>query len=240
MSSSSEYSETNNEEICQLFKSHYKKKFYDRLAIPFNSFRENNWDIEKTLRQSKYILFFNKNYLTDDDIIFFYQVFNCYNDLLGNILSTENKHYRLLEKWSVGNDSYLKRTITKKYPEISPIYCVQTYSKYRKKYVNNDKKFEKKFYQKLDIIIKEYKIKKILFKNRIEALVDSYVFERPVITQKELQETFFKSFINGILINLFIFAQEMIDLNIYLIHDIISDIMSKYLDLNDLDNLICV
>lgn len=161
--------------------------------------------------------------------------------MIEDIFSPDSKLYNFLKKWtdtsgikwkSNGEKSYLKSILTnRKYQVISPLYITSIYCEYIKKYENNYDKFNGIFEKHLNNIIINFKNECKKFKKQYNEIVDSYVYEHPLTNDP----SYVLGFINSVILAILIFAEKLIELNIYAIHPIVVQLIEYYTPLDEIN-----
>lgn len=219
-----------NRMICEMINLHLNE-FFDDIYIPFDFFKENDWKIRKVLYDNEDALFYHSKYLINDDENRFYEIFDKYVSMIEEILSPtpNNKLYIYLKKWSSGyNNEFLKSLILDDYQVISPLYTTNLYCKYRHKY-DDAHKLRNKIQHHLDKIIKSMKKEIKTFKHQYFRIVDRYVAEFPIDGDNT---SYISGFINSVILEILNLAEKLINLHIYAIHPIISEIVNHYFPLD--------
>lgn len=232
----------NNQTLCKQLKIHLKD-FYDNIYIPFNFFKDNNWNINKVINDNDDALFYNKTYLTPTDEDRFYQVFDKYVIMIEEIMSPTNILSIYLKKWtdtskkiwkSLPNKSFLKKILTTdKYQYISPNYIATLFREINIKFPDQPDKIREEMRQQLNNLRKEIKTEINSFKNIYKKIIQSYVFECPL----NYNETryYVKGFINSLIMAIVNFSEKLIDLNTYAIHSIVVDIIGFHISLDEIN-----
>lgn len=240
----------NNKKTCRLLNIHLKK-FFDDIYIPYDHFTSDRWKINKIIRNNEDSLFYNKTFLTSDIEENFHKVFNKYVHLIEGIMNPSNRLMVFLKKWtdmsgnkwkSIEINSYLKRLLTDhkyhKYQIISPQYVVIVYDDLCKQNridndnINTDKvKFELE--EHLNDIMAKVRTEKKQFIKKYNDILTSFVYKYHHNDLK--QQNYVFQFIQNMLIIIFEFAHKLLDLNIYAIHTVISNIIGNYIPLNEIN-----
>lgn len=236
---------SNGKKMCQLIKNNLDN-FYDEIYIPYNLFRENDWNIINVLYDNSDSLFYSEEYLTESDKEFFFKIFDKYVRFIGKIWVPNSQLNIYLKKWNkIEKPTYLKKIMTdEKYQIISPLYLAHLYKKIFIKYKNDTKIFNIKFNKKLDKIITKYEICRDEFDVEFNKIVNSYVYEYPISFSNAIHvnsdsdhiANYTKGFINAVTLSVISFADKLIDLNIYAIHSIVYDIINYYVPLDDINS----
>ncbi|XWV26068.1 hypothetical protein QJ857_gp1012 [Tupanvirus soda lake] len=231
-----------NKTMCRLLNIHLRE-FYDDIYIPFDFFRNADWNISKILYDNEDILFYNKKYITKVDEERFYEVFDKFILMLEEIFSTNSKLYVFLKKWTDmtnirwktnGTKSYLKSLLTEsKYQYISPAFTTNLFCEISKKHNNDPQIVKSEIEKELDIIVKKVKEEVKKFRKIYNEIVMSYVYEFPYNTQEK--DIYVKAFINTVILVVLDFAEKLIELNVYAIHPIVKDIIGYYTPLDEIN-----
>ena len=231
---------TKNKIMCRLINIQLRE-FYDDIYIPYNFFKDGEWNISKILYNNEDSLFYNKKYLTKEDEERFYHVFSKYVTMLEDIFSPDNRLQVFLRNWTDmnhdkwktnGTKSYLKSILTdRKYQVISPLYVVNIYCECAKKFNNDRDKIKNKLESHLDDIVKNIKKEARLFKEQYHQIVSAYVYEHPI----ENDTSYILGFINSIILLILDFAEKLIDLNVYAVHPIVQQIIEYYTPLDEIN-----
>jgi hypothetical protein len=241
-----------NQTVCRLLNIQLRN-FFDDIYIPYTFFKNDKWNINKTLYDNEDVLFYNKKYLTDTDEINFFQIFDKYISMLEDIFCQDNKLYIFLKKWTDmtstrwktnGTKSYLKTLLTNpKYQFISPSYTTNLYCEMCNKYKNNEKYkdhdaysdiIKKKMEKKMDQISSQIKKEVRIFRRGYNEIVTSYVYEYPYNTDDK--KIYTKAFVNCVIMFVLDFIEKLIDLNVYAIHPIVYEIIGYYMPLDEINN----
>ncbi|XWV24820.1 hypothetical protein QJ856_gp0963 [Tupanvirus deep ocean] len=231
-----------NKTICRLLNIHLRE-FYDDIYIPFDFFRNADWNISKILYDNEDILFYNKKYITKVDEERFYEVFDKFILMLEDIFSTNSKLFVFLKKWTDmshmrwktnNTKSYLKSLLTeRKYQYISPAFTTNLFCEISKKYNNDPQIVKTEIEKELDNIVKKVKEEVKIFRKIYNEIVMSYVYEFPYNTQEK--EIYVKAFINTVILVVLDFAEKLIELNVYAVHPIVKDIIGYYTPLDEIN-----
>lgn len=235
----------NNEVMCRLLRLQYKD-FYDNIYIPYKFFRQSKWNVEKVISDNDDALFFNKNYMTNNDLQLFADVFKKYTDMICKILQPENKLYEFMKRWTNfdssrwsdnGINSYLKQILTHyRYQYISPTYITDVFYEISKNNINDPQKIRNETEKHLKgILVKVHREKK-KFNEIFNNIVSCYVYEYPNNETDENKSLYETAFINAVIIASLEFANKLLDLNVYAIHPIINQIIIFYLPLDDFNS----
>jgi hypothetical protein len=232
----------NNKTMCRLLNIHLRE-FFNDIYVPYDFFRDENWNISEVLRNNKDILFYNKKYLTEEDEERFNEVFNKYINALEEIFSIDNKLFIFLKNWTDmrdtrwktnGSKSYLKSLLVdRKYEYISPIYTTNIFLQMSKKYQNDTDKIKLKVENHLNEIVKNVKKEVKAFKKIYNEIITSYVFEYPPDTDEK--DVYVLGFINSIIMSILDFAEKLISLNVYAIHAIVTELIVYYTPLDEIN-----
>jgi hypothetical protein len=232
-----------NRTMCRLLNIHLRD-FFDDIYIPYNFFRDANWNISKVLYDNEDVLFFNKKYITDTDENRFYEVFYKFMGMLEEIFTPDNKLYAYFKKWtdmsnlkwrSNNNKTYLKQLLTgKKYQYISPLHTTNIFYEICIKYNNDPEKVKLETEKQLDLIVKIVRKEIKEFRQLYNDIIVSYVFEYPYNTNE--QKLYVKAFLNCVILAIIDFSEKLIDLHVYAIHPIIEEIIGYYTPLDEINH----
>lgn len=232
-----------NKTVCRMVNVQLQY-FFDDIYIPIKFFRDGGWDIEKVLNENEDCLFFNNTYLAVEDYDKFYKVFEKFVSIVRENLSSENKLFAFLKKWTdtsktkwkeIPMGSYLKVLLTHPtYQVISPAYTTNVYYDVSKKYNNDVPKIKEIMEKHLDNIIGKMEKETIEFKKIYKKIISSYVYEYP-INDIEMEDIYILGFINSIILAILEFADKLLDLKIYAVHQIITDIIEYHTPLDEIN-----
>ena len=229
--------------ICRLLNKNLPD-FYDDIYIPYDLFKEGEWDINDILHKNADVLFYNKKCMTTDDDKRFYEVFDKYICLMEPIWEPDSQLRKYLKSWAKKSGvTYLKYIMTKdKYKIISPMFLADTYKKMYIKCDGGTELLKVEYIKCLDKIMSVYENEIHLFKIEIDKIINAYVYEYPIecISEKEKVQpidslNYTKGFINSIILAIIEFAEKLITLNIYAIHTIVVDVINYYVPLDDIN-----
>lgn len=230
-----------NRTMCRLLNIQLRE-FYDDIYIPYNFFKNGDWNISKILYDNEDSLFYNKKYLTEEDEKRFHDVFSKYIVLIEEIFNPDNSLYICLNNWTDANEekwrniehkTYLKSILTKsKYQIISPSHTVNLYRYYSRQFLADRKKCNEKFEEHLNSIIINFKKEYKLFCTQYNEIVDLYVCEHPLYNDSN----YVLGFINSVILLIIDFSEKLINLNIYAIHPIIVEIIEYYTPLDEINS----
>lgn len=234
-----------NKTMCRLMNIHFKE-FYDDIYIPYKYFRDDDWKIGKILYNNEDILFYNKKYLPEADEERFYEVFDKFTTMIEGILTPNNNLYNFLKKWtnmtgkkwkSTNQTSYLKKILDDPdYQYISPAYIVDMYCGLVNKYGNNSSQILEQLTNILESILSQANDEVKKFRKKYNKIVSSYVFECPhMLSTKDKYDS---GLINSVLLEIFNFAEKLIDLHIHGVHTIVNSIINFYTPLDDINTYI--
>ena len=234
--------ESENKTICRLLNVHLRE-FFDDIYIPFKYFRDDDWNVSKVLYNNEDILFYNENYVTPEDEQKFYQVFERFITMLEDIFTPTNKLYIFLKNWTDmsgsrwkpnSNKSYLKSILTnKKYQHISPSHTVTVYLQYSKLFNGDIEKVKDALEKYLDNLVAKIRKQVKIFKKQYNELVSIYVYEYPLELHQQ-KNYYVMGFINSVILAILDFANKLMDLNVYAIHPIITNIIEYYTPLDEI------
>jgi hypothetical protein len=219
-----------NKKICKLVDK-YIDNFFDNVNIELNEFKNNNWKIKQTISSNKRNLFYDKKFLTLNDELFFNQLYDKYITFISEILSRDN----ILIKYLIAiNDrnipqhhsSILSIINNPKYDIISPLYIIQL--------CMNISTHKKDIMNELDSIIRKKDCIMHNFNEIYEILLTTYVTFEPF--DPILSNKFYIGFINSLLIVVYKTIMELIDLHIYSVNDLFSDVLNTYTPLCEILN----
>ena len=228
-----------NELVCKLIRLQLTE-FFDDIYISYDNFRDNNWEIDKTLCNNKDVLFYNNRYLKYKDEERFNEVFTRYVEMIKNIFSKESKLITYLDQWTDRSQntwkiirpcSYLKTILVRDFQIISPAYTCDIYHFYIKKYGEDDKikiatqQHLKDIKGKLNVEIKE-------FKKRYSQIVDKYVLNCPM----DDYDSHTIEFVRNVILEILNLSEKLIGINIYCVHPIINYYTEYYLPLDEINN----
>lgn len=224
-----------NELICRIIKVHFSE-FYDDIYVPFKFFKNGDWKIGKILYDNEDVLFYHDDYLTENDKERFHDIFSKYVIMIEEILSTDNKLYCFLEKWTNTTGLYPKSNLAKshlrnilnntKYHDISPAHIAKIYWQISKKYNNDGQsrdKINSEVINYLDDLVLKIKKEKKKFTRIHHEIVYAHVYEQPI--DYDPKSAYSISFINCIIMAILDCAERLINLNVYTIHTIINEII---------------
>lgn len=228
--------------ICRLLRLHISD-FFDNIYIPFKFFERDEWDISKVLNENEDCLFYNEDYLTDDDQTRFYQVFYKYIRMIEDIMCENNELIKHLKKWTDmsktrwserKSKSYLKSLLDKKnYQMISPLHIVNIFIECSEKNREDTTKIISEVEEKLNSIVKQMKTVIREFRGCYRGIIDSYVYEFPL--NPDEKEAYIKGFINSIIMTIVDYTDALVNLGIYAVHPIFRDIIEHYLPLDEIN-----
>ena len=229
-----------NRARCRMINIHLRE-FFDDIYIPYTFFKDGDWKISKVLYNNEDSLFFNEKYMTDDDHQRFYEVFDKYISVVEEILSTNNKLHVFLKKWTDTSDlrwkpnetrSYLKSLLVKsEYQIISPVYTANYFYELRKKHGDDSEKIKTKIEEHLDQIVKKVRVEMKHFKKVYNEIVESYVYEHPI---NPSEDSYLLGLINSVILAILDFADKLLNLNIYAVHPIVTNIIGYYTPLDEI------
>ncbi|AUV58546.1 hypothetical protein [Bandra megavirus] len=226
-----------NKKICRLLKK-YIKNFYDNIHIPYHFFRENKWNINKTLNNNEDVLFYNEEFLTSSDSDRFYEVFDKYILLMDDIFypkNTLNSFFKKISKIDVDDNNIAKYLIhifnSKKYRFISPEYVINKYFDYKNNF-DNEHDIQTQLNDHLNEIMDKVRNHVKNFKIIYHEILSHFISERPM--DQNLQKKYVINFINSVLISICDFCEKIIELNIYAFHPIVLNIIESTLPLDDI------
>lgn len=228
----------NNRIVCRLIRLHIKK-FFDNIYIPFDYFKDDNWNIDKVIYKNKDAIFYNPSFLTHETKLYFDDVYDKYVIMIKEIFISDNLLIKYLKSWTdmterlykiSSNTSYLKELLNNsKYKYLSPLYVTQIYVDIIKKDGSNSDK-RKQIENKLDencLVIKNICLD---FKKEYNSLLNDFVFKMPLDSTSSKE--FNKLFRCNIMLLIINTANKLIDNNVYAIHRIISYITDDYMMLD--------
>ena len=240
--SSEDPSIENNRTICRLLKIHFPT-FYDHIYIPFPFFRKGNWDISYIVDSNMDSIFYNEEYMSEENKNKFKKIFTKYSSIVGEIMDPNGKLINFLKGWTdmsnltwrrKNKNSYLKSIITDaKYELISPAHITEIYCEYNNKYKNDGELFKKKLTEYLEKIRKKIKSAKKIFIKEYEDSINDYVYKHP---SDDRDGTFSKQFINNLIAKIGDFSEKMIKINVYGIHTMVDDIISFHIPLAEIND----
>ncbi|BCS83287.1 hypothetical protein QLL95_gp0836 [Cotonvirus japonicus] len=229
-----------NRIVCCMIKR-FISDFFDNIYVPYKYFRKDSWNILETLNNNEDILFFNKNFMTKSDKDRFYEVFDKFVIMVGEILCSDSDLYECLKNMpdtsihriNKNSDEYYILSLfnNRKYCYISPVHILQIYDKYSRKYTDQNLKLKTE--NELNSIIKNVRKEINIFKTTYDNLTMSYVCEKPFDNAET--DTYVKGFVNSIMLEILDFAEKLIDLNIYAVHIIITEIIDYCIPLDDIN-----
>ena len=238
-----------NQTICRLLNLHLND-FFNDIYIPFDHFQHGNWKISKILYDNEDCIFYKEKYVPPEDRQRFYEVFDKFNNMIEKILDPNTKLCSFLKKltnmneskWKYnGTQSYLRRIIRKsQYQTISPLHIIETYCEISKKYAKEDDplvkeaKIKEEHSALLDDIIKKTTREIRIFIRKYNSIVESYVFENPIQPIETKDNIYVLGFINSVILAIFDFIDKLLDLNIFAVHTIVTDLIDYYLPLDDI------
>ena len=214
-----------NMHICKLFRTHIKE-FFVNISIPYKYFEQADFDISKVMYENEDVLYYNKKYLSDEQAIDFYQVFNRYVKHIVSMFNEKSVLYKHLAKLNNAKDtSFLKTTINGEYEIISPLYIAKIFNKNCVKYKGEIEKIEYFTNQHLDYIMEQARIAIKKFKSKYKYILKTYVLGYPG-TSPNVEEHV-KQFIARLNNIVYEFAKILIDIKIYAIQPIINNIIDS-------------
>lgn len=224
-----------NRKMCELLNLHLKR-FYNYIYIPSKIFRKNKWNIDKILYDNEDVLFYNTKFIPSSDEERFYEVYDKFISMLGEILDPTNKLYEFLERCSDNKSPvYLKRLLTgRKYKYINPSYIVGTYVKMKGLYKDDIDQIKSNIEKHLDEIIDKIEIETKEFQSEYDEILKSYVYEYPSDINIEDKNLYILGFINSVIISILNFAEKLIDLNVYAVHAIIVQLTENDIPLEEI------
>jgi hypothetical protein len=223
-----------SKQLCRLVKKHLPT-FFDDIYVPYDSFKEGNWDIPEVLSLNFDSLFYNEKYMAEADNDRFYEVFDKYLRFIEPILQPTSELAKSMESWSTKkiNTQLKKIIIGKKYHIISPLLMIQTYKKLCKEHKNETKEFVRAELKKcLDKILGSFHKEIDLFKIEFDKIVTDYVYTYPLNGSPKYCSTYIKGFINSIILIILELVDKLIDLQIYAIHGVVADLINYYVPLD--------
>lgn len=232
--------EPSNYASCRLIHLHLPD-FYHNIYLPYKYFRNGNWDIVATIKENTDILFYSEDYMTADTIGRFHKVFDKLSALISTNLSDLNLYHYLRDltddsdpkKWRViHKHAYLKRIMTDDdYENISPEYITKMYLELCEMYPKDRNMMGQHLTVELDCIVEKGKSLINMFRRSYRRIVDAYVYYHPLVTDN----AYTIAFVNKIMIAILDVASELINLHIYGIHPLITEIIDYYLPLDDIN-----
>jgi len=247
MDNEADPSETTNEQnktICRQINVQLRE-FFDDIYISFNCFKRNEWKISKVLYDNEDALFYNELFFTGNDNMKFNEVFAKYIAMIEEIMTADNQLYVFLKNWTdksnfrwkanlKSQNSYLKGILTNgNYQIISPSYITDIYCELGKQYRDNEALLKQLFENKLNHITHNTRTETSKFKQAFNSLLESYVYEQPL--EYEQRPLYTLAFLNGIVMTIMDYAEKLIDLNVYAIHAIISQLIEYYIPLDEIN-----
>ncbi|AKI80038.1 hypothetical protein QJ850_gp661 [Acanthamoeba polyphaga mimivirus] len=227
--------------LCFLIKR-YIKDFYGYIYIPYDYFKRDDWDIHKTLNDNEDMLFYNQEFVDKNDKDRFYEVFDKFTELLGEIFSIDGNLCNCLYNFPSIRELKINKNSTesflfalfnsRKYFYISPAYKLQLYYKYSDKC--DGEELVGKILEKLNTIISSVKKEMKVFANIYENIITSYVYEKPF--EQEKQNSYVKGFVNSILLEIIELSDKLIKLHVYGIHTLINEVIEYYLPMDEYNN----
>ncbi|AZL89256.1 hypothetical protein QKC54_gp0577 [Megavirus baoshan] len=231
------YKQEKNKKICRLLKK-YIKNFYDNIHIPYHFFKENKWNINKTLNNNEDVLFYNEEFLISSDSDRFYEVFDKYILLMDDIFNpknTLNSFFKKISKIDVDDNSIAKYLIhifnSKKYRFISPEYVINKYFDYKNNF-SDEHDIRIQLNDHLNEIMDKVRNHVKSFKIEYNEMLSHFISERP--TDQDLQTNYVINFIGSVIISICDFCEKIIELNIYAFHPIVLNIIESTLPLDDI------
>lgn len=228
-----------SQDMCRMLRLQLRD-FYDDIYIPYEYFRDSQWKINKVLYDNEDCLFYHENYVAEEDKEKFYSIFHKYVSMIEEIMLPENKLSIFLKKWTDKSgprwkirtmQSYLKSLLTHKdYQIISPLYITHYYCELYQKYRNDDK-IKTEVENHLSDIVSSTRIAVKKFKINYHIIINSYVYEYPLSHPEISAETYVLGFLNSVFLEILDFIDALLDLNIYSIHPIISELIDFYIPL---------
>ncbi|ANB50708.1 hypothetical protein [Powai lake megavirus] len=226
-----------NKKICRLLKK-FIKNFYDNIHIPYHFFKENKWNISKTLNNNEDVLFYNEEFLISLNSDRFYEVFDKYILLMDDIFypkNTLNLFLKKISKINIDDNNIAKYLINifnnKKYRFISPEYVINKYFDYKNN-SNNEHDIRTQLNDHLNEIMDKVRNHVKNFKMVYHEMLSHFISERPM--DQDLQKNYVLNFIGSVLISIFDFCEKIIELNIYAFHPIVLNIIESTLPLDDI------
>ncbi|AGF85205.1 hypothetical protein QJ854_gp577 [Moumouvirus goulette] len=226
-----------NRNVCKLLKKNIKD-FYDNIYIPYKYFRNDKWNINKTLNNNEDVLFFNQEILFKQNCDRFYEVFDKYILLIEDIFNPKNmlnSFFKKISDTDIENNEkakFLMKIInSRRYKYISPEYIINQYIDLKNN-LSDENEVQKNLNDKLNKIMFETKICVREFKNNYKNILSKYICEYPF--DENLQSIHTKTFINNILLIIYCCCEKLLDLNIYACHPIILAIIEPTLPLDDI------
>ena len=221
--------DTQNNLVCRLVNFHLRE-FFDDISIDHDTFKQNKWDINKVLYDNDTALFYNHKYVTDQDEIRFFEVFDKYVACIEETLSKDNHLFSYMKAWSSTKSCpWLKKMlVSRKYQIISPTYTTNLYVELSDKY-EDPEKMRIEFQKNLDIIIEKTRDELKDFKKKYHEILQSYIYEFPL---KGMDQTYVSGFINGIIMEIIDLTEKLLNLNIYAIHPLVNNIIDVYVPLD--------
>ena len=243
--------EEKNQQLCDLIK-YYIEDFYDNIYIPYNHFKDNSWNIIDTININEDVLYYNEQFLNEEDKEKFYEIFDKFTTLLTDVMTPDNAVHecfnelpdiRRIKSKKNTSDYILYSLLTSgKYQYISPAYIIQLFNRYSDKLEGDDLLSKIKY--RLDNIINKLTIEAHRFKKIYFNIISSYVYEKPISNENNGSNEsdndphvnpYTKGLINSILLEIIEFANKLIKLHIYAIHAIVNKITNNYLLFDDLN-----
>jgi len=245
----SEKERRDNRHMCQYINNNHNY-FFDGIGFSSRTIKNYDWNIRKVLRESPEILFFVKSYLPGEDEDRFNQVFEKYTNAIMDVFdSSKNGVLRnYLENRSFAEDIYNEETKgiplmlrTMNSPELKYHDPGYIYGLYKKLLDGEEGKGKRKrALKKFDKIIakniKEVKKKRIIFRRTFLQILDDYYYENLLDTTDPDFQIYSLAFMNGVLLLILGFIEELLDLHVIGVNAFILDLLSMYLPL---DAIIC-
>jgi hypothetical protein len=231
----------------------YIDDFFDNINIPLKSFEKRNYNFKKTIENNTDTLFHCSAYTTDDDDKIFKNLLKKYLVMIKDNFYVDTHLYNFLEvinknPKTADNHNFIK--LVKKYNYISPYYIAEEYYKILtlndQTIINNNnivfednkelkkeiKKIKAKMItEKMENIMET--VKKIMHNFKLEFEKIFTDFKSSDYTEDLMYENG-NRFINSIIMLIAKYVEPLIELNIYGIYAIISEIIQYEVPLNSI------
>lgn len=183
--------------LCRFIRVHLPSLYTD-IHAPFSYFKYYKWNVSRVLRHSKDSLFYNEEYMTEEDIKRFNELYENYKEIIKEIFVPSGYFMKLLTSWTckqevvnedgttseewvaVERKSRLRDILQcSRYDYFSPIYVIDLYVKYTKIYQDHTTVIDcvvEKLEAKTEVVKKHLR----KFRRQVTSLVTEFVATYPV------------------------------------------------------------